>query len=423
MSSGWSYALYAVTIALAILVSVAVHEFGHLLTAKRFGMKATEYFVGFGPRIFSFRRGETEYGLKAIPAGGYVKIIGMSPLENDGTRTPEDIERSAAEMAQLPTDMQPDERRLFYTYPAWQRVVVLVTGSLTHFVLAIVLIFAALWAGGNFTSPGVPQPVFDSVAQCANPNDDGSCPAGAPPTAAAKAGLRAGDRITAVGSTTITTYDQLAAIVRRSAGVTLTLHIVRGGKPLSVQVTPTSRKVSATQSEGFLGISPTLTLPQLSAAGAAARTFPIIGTTLRQSGTVLGNIPHEIGQVLTGKQRNPDDSAITVVGAVRATASIGASPDFTTGEKVGNLLFIAGQVNLDVGILNLLPLLPLDGGHVAIVWFEQLRKRVARRRGRADPGRVNILKVLPVAYSVFAVIVVVAAILVYADIAHPINVT
>jgi membrane-associated protease RseP (regulator of RpoE activity) len=419
-----TYAIYAVAISLLILVSVAVHEFGHLLTAKAFGMKATEYFVGFGPRIFSFRRGETEYGLKAIPAGGYVKIIGMSPLENDGTRSPEDIERSAAEMSDLPTDLVPDERRLFYTYPAWQRVVVLVTGSLTHFVLAVVLIFAALWVGGDFTSSGVPQPVFDSVARCENPDANGTCAAGAPLTAAAKAGLRAGDRITAVGSTAITSYDQLAAIIRASAGTTLTLHIERDGTPLAVSVTPTAKTVAgSTTTEGFLGISPTLTLPQLSAGGAAARTFPIIGTTLRSSGTVLGNIPHELGQVLTGKQRNPDDSAITVVGAVRATGSIGASPDFTTGEKVGNLLFIGGQVNLDVGILNLLPLLPLDGGHVAIVWFEQLRMRFARRRGRRDPGRVNILKVLPVAYSVFAVIVVVAAILVYADIAHPINVT
>jgi membrane-associated protease RseP (regulator of RpoE activity) len=425
-----TYAIYAVLISQLILVSVAVHEFGHLLTAKAFGMKATEYFVGFGPRIFSFHRGETEYGLKAIPAGGYVKIIGMSPLENDGTRSSADISRAAAAMTDLPTDMQPDERRLFYTYPAWQRVIVLVTGSLTHFVLAVALVFAALWVGGDFTANPVPHPVFDSVAPCADPAADGSCPAGSTPTAAARAGLRAGDRIAAIGSTTITSYDQLATIVRRSPGRTLVFHVVRDGRLLPpIDVTPTARTATLGDSVtipfvevGFLGIAPQLTTPQLSAGGAIGRTFPVIGTTLSSAGTVLGNIPHEVGQILTGQQRGGND-AITVIGAVRETGAVGASAEFTTREKVGNLLFIGGQVNLDVGILNLLPLLPLDGGHVAIVWFEQLRKRLAFRRGRPDPGRVNILKVLPVAYSIFALIVVLAGILVYADIAHPISVT
>src|ERR1700761_4423752 len=139
-----------------LIASVALHEAGHLVTAKHYGMKATQYFIGFGPRIFSFTRGETEYSLKAIPAGGYVKIIGMSPLEAiDGEPAP-DPRQAAAEAAALPTKTEPDDRRLFYTYPARQRFVVLVAGSTMHFVLAVLLTFAGLAIGGDLTrDPGI----------------------------------------------------------------------------------------------------------------------------------------------------------------------------------------------------------------------------------------------------------------------------
>jgi membrane-associated protease RseP (regulator of RpoE activity) len=431
MSSGVLYAVNAVAIVLILLASVAIHELGHLVTAKHYGMKATEYFVGFGPRIFSFRRGETEYGLKAIPAGGYVKIIGMSPLENhDKSKTPEQIERAAEEMARLPTDLVPDERRLFYTYPARQRSLVLAAGSLTHFVLAIALTFAALAIGGDPTESVTPQPVFAAVAQCVNSNADGTCPPGAQQSAAAKAGLRAGDRITAVGGTTITSYNQLAAIIRASAGVTLQLHILRAGAALVVSVTPTvgekrdsDGNLIPNTREGFLGISPVVPNPSTSIGHAVVRTFPALGNTLKSTGGVLAHLPAEVGDVLTGKQRNASDSAVSVVGVVRAAGQVGASKDYSTRTKVLNIVFLGAELNLFVGIVNLLPLLPLDGGHIAIVWFEKLRAFVARRRRRPDPGRVNILKVLPAAYSVFALIVLLSVILVYADIASPIKVT
>ncbi len=418
------YALYAVLIAVLVLVSVAVHELGHLLTAKHYGMKATEYFVGFGPKIFSFRRGETEYGLKAIPAGGYVKIIGMSPLENDGTRTPADIEAAAAAMASLPTDLVPDERRLFYTYPARQRSVVLVAGSLTHFVLALVLAFATLLVSGRTTE----QPVAASIVQCQLPDSSDRCAAGAAPSAAVLAGLAPGDRIAAVDGTAITSYEQLTGLIAASAGRPLRLTVDRAGRTLHLTATPTVGKVldeegSPTgQTRGFLGFSPEQRT-STSLGYALSDTFASLGDSLRSSGTVITHLPAELGDVLTGKQRSAQDGAVTVVGVVRATGQVGADKQLGTRDKVSYLLYLGAQVNLDVGILNLLPLLPLDGGHVAIVWFEQLRASFARRRGRRDPGRVNLLKVLPVAYGVFAVIVVVAAILVYADIANPINVT
>jgi membrane-associated protease RseP (regulator of RpoE activity) len=420
------YAIYAVLVVVLLLVSVAIHELGHLLTAKAYGMKATEYFVGFGPRIFSFRRGETEYGLKAIPAGGYVKIIGMSPLENhDRTRSPEDIEAAAEAMSELPTDLEPDDRRLFYTYPARQRSVVLAAGSLTHFVLAIVLVFAAILVGGGI---GSIRPVFDTVVPCAAPTSAGTCAAGATPSAAAAAGLRAGDRVVAVGNTTITSYQQLADLIKAAPGQQLVLHIVRDGSPRTVDVTPTAgpkhdadgNTVPGTQ--GFLGISPVISTTGTSVGYAAGHAFTALGDTLKSTGTVLGHLPGEIGDVFTGTQRNADTSAVSVVGVVRATGDVGSSQE-DRRYKISYLLGIGGSLNLFVGIVNLLPLLPMDGGHIAIVWYEKARAFVARRRRRPDPGRVNILKVLPAAYSVFALIVLLSVILIYADIANPIKVT
>jgi membrane-associated protease RseP (regulator of RpoE activity) len=425
------YTIYAVLVFVLLLVSVAIHEFGHLLTAKHYGMKATEYFVGFGPRIFSFRRGETEYGLKAIPAGGYVKIIGMSPLENhDGTKTPEDIEAAAAAMSSLPTDMERDAERNFYTFPARQRSVVLAAGSLTHFVLTIVLVFAALLIDGDPFATPQGSLTLASVEQCVNTDAAGNCPPGAPKSPAVQAGLRAGDTITAVGSTKVTSYEQLEKIIRGSIGKPLVVHYTRKGVAETATITPADGEAYDANGnpipgshEGRIGFTSGLLPESRSFATALRRTFPVIGHTLSTTGGVIGHLPGELADIFQGKPRNPATSAVSVVGVVRATGQIGADSGYSQREKIYNLVFTAAQLNLFVGIVNLLPLLPLDGGHIAIVWYEKARAFLARRRRRPDPGRVNILKVLPAAYSVFAVIVVLSVILIYADIANPIKVT
>jgi len=425
------YAVYAVLVVVLLLVSVAIHEGGHLLTAKHYGMKATEYFVGFGPRLLSWRRGETEYGLKLYPVGGYVKIIGMSPLENhDGRKSPEDIEATAAAMSQLPTDMTPDAERNFYTFPARQRSVVLAAGSLTHFVLAIVLTFLALLVGGSPFAEAKPSLTLGSISACVDTDANGRCPADAPRSPASQAGLQAGDTITGVGTAAVTTYAQLKDLIAGSGGAPIELHFLRDGKAMTATLTPA--KAEQYDDSGNLlpgtttyrvGFTSRVADPDRSFGVAVGQTFPVLGDTLHSTGSVLGHLPGEVGDILTGKQRNASDSAVSVVGVVRATGEVGSSRDFDTRTKIWNLLFIAAQLNLFVGIVNLLPLLPLDGGHIAIVWYEKARAFVARRRRRPDPGRVNLLKVLPAAYSAFAVIVLLSVILIYADIVQPIKVT
>ncbi len=428
----------ATTIGVLLIVgmlvgSVALHEAGHLVTAKRYGMKATQYFIGFGPKIFSFRREETEYGLKAIPAGGYVKIVGMSPLEAiDGQDAP-DPRQAAAAAAALPTKTTPDARRLFYTYPARQRFVVLVAGSSMHFVLAALLTFAGLAIGGDLTrDPGV-STTLATVYFCASPDPQtGACAPDATQGPASRAGLRSGDTIVAVNGVRVGAFDQVSRALQGSLGRPVALTVVRSGAERTLTLTPAAKpKLDANGKPvlgadgkpllvGGIGVLPRYKpYPGYDPLAAAGQTPRVLWSYVTQTVSKLGSYPHSIAQLATGQKRD----GTGVVGAVdigRIGGSIASAPE-TTSTKAGQLLFIGASVNFFVGIFNLLPLLPLDGGHIAILGFENLRAWFARRFGRADPGRVNLLTVMPVAYVVVAAFVGLSLLLVYAGITNPIE--
>ncbi|HEV7207151.1 MAG TPA: site-2 protease family protein [Mycobacteriales bacterium] len=413
-----------VLISAMLVISIALHEAGHLVTAKHYGMKVTQYFIGFGPKIFSFRRGETEYGLKAIPAGGFCKIVGMTPLEGENGEAPSDMRAAGAAAKQMPTRTEPDGRRLFLTFPARQRVVVLVAGSTMHFLLAIGLTFGALAIGGNLTHDPGPSLTVQLVSPCVQIRSDGSCPAGAAPSPAKKAGLRPGDVITAVNSRPVADWVSFSTQVKASAGKTLAITVQRAGQPVTLSVTPqAASRVSpsgGTATVGFVGISPGYKpYPTYNPLQAAAHTPAVLGTYITGTFTKLDRYPRSVAHLIEGKQRTSSDLA-GVVDIARIGGDITSAPQ-PTRVKAGDLLLIGASVNFFVGVFNLLPLLPLDGGHVAIIGFENLRAWLARRRGRPDPGRVNPLTVLPVAYVVVAVFVGLSLLLVYAGFFNPIQ--
>ena len=406
-----------------LIISVALHEAGHLLTAKHYGMKATQYFIGFGPRIFSFRRGETEYGLKAIPAGGYVKIVGMSPLETEeGTHTDADLRAQAAAVANLPTKTQPDERRLFYTYPAKQRFVVLVAGSTMHFILAVFLTFAGLAIGGNLIDdPGASTKV---AVICAKATATDTCPSRGEATPAITAGLKAGDTITAVNGVAINDWDTLRSTISGSPGKTLMLSVLRDGAPITLTAVPepkaTTNPDGTTTTTGYLGFAPQYKpFPSYNVFQAAYHTPPALWSYVTGTVSALGRFPKEIPKLVNGEPRGTGGPA-GVVDITRIGGSIARAPE-SVATKAGSLLLIGAGVNFFVGVFNLLPLLPLDGGHISILGYENLRAWFARRRGRADPGRVDLLKVMPVAYVVVVAFAGLSILLVYAGIVNPIQ--
>jgi membrane-associated protease RseP (regulator of RpoE activity) len=412
------FSLGVLVFALGILLSVCLHEAGHLLTAKAFGMKATQYFAGFGPTIWSFKRGETEYGLKAIPAGGYVKIIGMTPLEE---LAPEDQERA------------------FYRYPLWQRTVVLVAGSATHFLVALVIFFIAAITTGlpsfaaasfdaNKAAPVIGQ-VTPCVVQAYDLTKDGdfrACRASDPSGPAKAAGLLPGDLITSIGGTSVQTYGALVTLIRKSPAGPVAVGYVRDGVQhtatvdlVATQRPPTDNdkgKLSTVSAAGIALQEPNFVLHYGVAAAPAASVW-YVGQTVVETFSAIGHFPSGIPNLvhaIGGGQRSAD-SPVSVVGASRIG---GESFQLHAGIVFFALL---GGLNVFIGVFNLFPLLPLDGGHVAIAWFERVRSWFASRLGRPDPGRVDYNKLLPLTYLVVLLFVGLTVLTLTADIVNPIK--
>ncbi len=394
-------AIGVVIFVVALLVSVMLHETGHFVLAKKFGMKVTRYFVGFGPTIWSTWRGDTEYGIKALPLGGFVKIVGMHSLDD-----PDDPD---------------DELRAFRGRPAWQRILVLCAGSATHFLLALLLVFGlALTVGiayGN-TQVGTLSPC---VPVSLKAYDNGSC-AGSHVTSPAKlAGLRLGDVVTAIDGHPVTNFTQLTDMVQpQRPGTPVTITARRNGKLITLHA-----KLAGIKGHGsYLGILYAGIVFQIpSPLGAIEYSGTTFGQVLTGSAQAVAQLPGELHE-LFNKNRSKTSAAnvSSVVGAAEATGEEVAS-NAGWQYKVSFVLLLIASLNIFVGAFNMLPLLPMDGGHVAVIIYERIRAWLARLRGRPDPGLVDMAKLIPVSFSLFLVIVVFACVLIAADIVNPVNIT
>ncbi|MFZ0665077.1 MAG: M50 family metallopeptidase [Acidimicrobiales bacterium] len=376
----------------AIIAMVMLHELGHFATAKWSGMKVTEYFLGFGPRLWSTRRGETEYGIKALPLGGYVKIIGMSNLEEVA---PE------------------DEPRAYRNQPFRKRVLVAVAGSAMHFLLAIILFFVI------FVGYGVQQPGTVVV--------EGLTVWQGPTSPAQVAGVQPGDVIVSVDGKAVHNVDQVGDVTRNSVGKKVTLVVRHNGVDRTLTVVPTNGHnvilggspavPASTKASGLIGVEleyPNVTERPLSAAG---QSFTSLGDLMKDSVQVvwnrfspagIANLLDQVSNTQAAKQAaNNGTRPESIYGAVR-TATQGAQAGW------GNFLLVFVEINVFIGMINLLPMLPLDGGHVAIAVYERIRSR----RGR--PYHADVAKLTPVVYAFVLVLAVIVISSLYLDIAHPI---
>ena len=385
----------------ALLFSVMLHETGHFVTAKKFGMKVTRYFVGFGPTIWSTRRGETEYGVKALPLGGFVKIIGMHSLDD--------------------VDDPADEPRSFRRQPAWQRIIVLCAGSFMHFVLAFLLIFSlALGIGienDNTTKLGT---VSSCVAANLTQLNNGTCTASDKASPAKLAGLRVGDQVTAFNGTPVSNWTQLGDAIRSApAGSPATITVKRDGQPLNLH---TTLAAVHGRSGAYLGISPAVVFQVASPIRAAQYAGSAFGQVVVGSARAVAALPAALPQLFSKDRSSTAAGQVSsVVGAAEATGAAVAA-DIGWQYKVSFVLLLIASLNIFVGIFNMLPLLPLDGGHVAVVIWERIRAWFARLRGRPDPGLVDMAKLLPVSFSIFMVLIFFGVVLVLADIVNPVNI-
>ncbi len=384
----------------ALLISIMLHEAGHFATAKKFRMKVTQFFVGFGQTLWSRTKGETEYGVKALPFGGFVKITGMTALD----------------------EVDPaDEPRSFRRQPGWQRLIVLAAGSFMHFALAFVLLIVLAigigLASDNSTKIG-------AVSACIPPTvtafDNGTCPNGAQVSPAKAAGIRTGDKIVAIGGKQVRNWTELGAAIRaQPTGTPVAVTVLRDGKRLVLHANPAE---IPGRSGSYLGIGNAATFQRLGPLSAVTYAGSTFGQVLSGSVTAVGHLPAAIPDLFAkDRARTPAGQVSSVVGVGGITAQVVAAKD-SWKIKVAYVLLIIISLNIFVGAFNLLPLLPLDGGHIAVVIYERVRAWLARLRGRPDPGLVDMRKLIPVSVGVFAVLVGFGLLLITADIFNPIHI-
>jgi membrane-associated protease RseP (regulator of RpoE activity) len=376
----------------ALMLAIFLHEGGHFATAKLFGMKVERFFLGFGKTVWSFRRGETEYGVKILPLGGFCKIAGMSPHEFDGNFLEQ-------ERGRKPEPVAPE--RQFRNKPAWQRAIVLAAGSVTHFIVALVLIYALLVFIGLQIGP----PTTTIQTTVATTSDGKRAPAEA-------AGLRSGDKIVAIDGQRISSFDQLRSVLTDKAGRRVSITYQRDGRTVTTSLVPALEKDANGQPRGFLGISP---------AGALVRKGPVEGVAA--TGSMFGDLVvgsfKGLGGLIPGLADRLQQPAQTSGGGGGGGGGESAPVGLIGIGRLAGQAASAGQwsmfvallieFNVFVGIFNLLPIPILDGGYLALIGWQSITRR-----------EVDLRKLAPIAAVAVSLLFVFVLVVVWLDITNPI---
>ncbi|CAM5532178.1 MULTISPECIES: M50 family metallopeptidase [Streptomyces] len=420
--------------AFGLLFSIAWHELGHLSTAKLFGIRVPQYMVGFGPTLFSRRKGETEYGVKAIPLGGYIRMIGMFPPGPDGriearSTSPfrgmiEDARSAAFE------ELQPgDETRLFYTRKPWKRVIVMFAGPFMNLILAVAIFLGVSMSFGFATQ----TTTVGGVQQCviAQSEKRDTCRQSDPVSPAQAAGLQEGDKIVAFNGTPVDDWATLSERIRQTIGPA-TLTVERDGERTQLQATLIENRVAKKDADGevvsdqwvragYLGFAAQTEIQPLGFVDSVGRMGDMLENGVESIIALPSKVPALWDAAFDGGER-ADDSPVGVVGAARIGGEV-MNLDVPAQNQIAMMLFLLAGFNLSLFLFNMLPLLPLDGGHIAGALWESVRRRGARVLRRPDPGPFDVAKLMPVAYVVAGLFVCFTLLVLVADLVNPVRIT
>ncbi len=415
--------VFALVFFALLMLSVALHEIGHLIPAKLFGVKVPKYFVGFGRTLWSTKRGETEYGIKIFPLGGFVQLLGMYPPRNPDAKESR-LTRFADEARAAEWDdiTEADRGRLLYAKPVWQKVIVMAGGITMNLLLCFAILWAVLGLHGSIR----PQTTIGFVSQCVvtehRPGD--TCLPTDELTPAWQAGLREGDQVLAFNGVRITGYRQLTDLIRGNLDREATIEVLRDGEPLTLPTVhtrimnvPDRLDPQRTEQAGWLGVNPVYAREY----GGPGQVLADMGDMTAASLVALARFPVKVWNVaadmVTGKPRDIT-GPISIVGASVIGGEVAAS-EASLGDRVAMFASLLASVNLFLALFNLVPLPPLDGGHIAGALYEGAKRRIFRLLGRPDPGHADTARLVPVAYVVAGFLLLCGVVLIVADIVSP----
>jgi membrane-associated protease RseP (regulator of RpoE activity) len=414
-------------------ISIALHEWGHYFPAKKFGVNIHKFMVGFGPTLWSVKRGDTEFGIKAIPLGGYVAMQGMFAPQTKSPKRRGGTDFAAWETEDDGVDSV-DESRSFYSLSIPKRITVMLGGPVMNLLIAIVL-YAVLLMGFGLVQPGL---TVGNVSECVVGATESrtQCLPDDPVAPGAEAGVLPGDRITALDNQSVESWLEVTEIIRQSPGRPLTMVVERDGQDVSLRITPLLTERFDVDSRGqivrddagnplvvevgFVGIGSTLeTVRQ-----PASRVLPAVWDNTVGVATILLTLPERMVQVANaafGEDERDPNGPVSVVGVGRIAGEIASIDQIDPTDRVAGFIALLASLNIALFVFNLVPLLPLDGGHVAVAVFDGSRKRWAGLRGKPEPPAINPSRLMPLTLVVVVLLLSMSVLLMYADIVNPIS--
>ena len=406
--SGWLFLL------LGLAISIALHELGHLLPAKKFGVKVTKYMVGFGPTIFSRKRGETEYGVKLIPLGGYIQMVGMvPPLDKDVKQN--FWRKLTNSVTQSEEPSEEDDSRAFYRLAPWKKLIVMFGGPFANLLIAVVLSLSLFSGFGSYERNNVVHQVVTCLPTDSNPN----CDQVGKPSPASVAGLKAGDKIVSFAGVKISRWSDIDPLLTKYVGKSEVMVVNRNGKTISLNLTVGELTISG-KTRPFIGVY----LESQKYQQSPAQALGNLGSMLSTTGQMIVQLPvqavNAVAEIVPGSQRNPE-GAISIIGLGQYSGDVASNNSISFEDKILSQLAMILSLNVALFVFNMLPLVPLDGGHIAGAIYEAIKRGVWRLRGKKLEKPVATAMMMPVAYFVASLMFVLTIVLVLRDIINPVH--